>query len=364
MPRLLIIDDQPELAALLQRVLDQRGWPGDVATSIAEARERLASTTYELALCDLRLGNDSGLTLAEEIRARYPSVAVLFVSAVDDPLVAEEALDLGAYGYLLKPVDTAALVIAVSSALRRREAELLVAEQQEELEDLVRRRSDALFQTIQDQRSQTRRFAASYDDLLRLLGNAAVPVPGVGGGHAERLLRAVRLVAETLSMEDVDIASIASASVLHDVGNLQLPVGILTQPGPLTGEQWSWVRRHPVLGNELLSDCHGPELALAAELALRHHERLDGSGYPYGLSGSELSDAVRLVAVVSAYDAMTSARVHRGAMSSEAAVSELEREAGVAFDREVVRAVRASLSSLQALRRRFPDPVFARPERA
>lgn len=361
MARLLIVDDQVDLAGLLRHALAARGYACDIATGVGEARVQLDGATYDLVICDLRLGDGDGLMLAREIRLRFPTVAVLVVSAVDDPEVAEEALDLGAYGYLIKPVETTALAIAISSALRRREAERVVAEQQEELEALVRRRSDALFQTIQEHRDQSRRWVASFDELLRLVSNAATPSPGVGVGHAERMARSTRIVAEAMALPDKEVAKLATASVLHDIGNLALPPAVLRHSGEIGPAERRWIEQHPVFGHQLLEHATVHELRLGARLALTHHERLDGSGYPNALSANEITVETRIVSAVAAFDAMTSVRPWRPAHRADAAMATLLRDAGVGFDAEVVRAMQSSLPELEALRVRFPDRAYQLP---
>jgi putative two-component system response regulator len=361
MARLLIVDDQADLAGLLRHALAARGYACDIATGVGDARKQLDASPYDLVMCDLRLGDGDGLMLAREIRARFPSIAILVVSAVDDPQVAEAALDLGAYGYLIKPVETTSLAIAISSALRRREAERIVAEQQEELEALVRRRSDALFQTIQDHQHQSRRWVASFDELLRLVSNAATPSPGAGVGHAERMARSTRIVAEAIGLPDKEVAQLATASVLHDIGNLALPPTVLRHPGAIGPAERRWIEQHPVFGHQLLEHATIHELRLGAQLALTHHERLDGSGYPNALTANEIAVETRIVSAVAAFDAMTSARLWRPAHGAAVALDTLASDAGIGFDPEVVRAMQLSLPALEALRVRFPDRAHPQP---
>jgi diguanylate cyclase (GGDEF)-like protein/PAS domain S-box-containing protein len=175
----------------------------------------------------------------------------------------------------------------------------------------------------------------STDVLLRVLSERS-PALGI---HLNRVTELCRAVAMKFAMPDDELAWLLQAASLHDVGKTAIPDEILNKPAPLDDEEWEFVRRHPLIGERILSAA--PALAQAAKLVRSSHERFDGRGYPDGLAGEGIPLATRIIAVCDAFDAMTSSRRYRTAMSAEGALSELRRGAGTQFDPLVVDAFRA-----------------------
>lgn len=136
-------------------------------------------------------------------------------------------------------------------------------------------------------------------------------------------------------MLEGEIQELKSVGLLHDIGKIAIDEEILNKPGKLTNDEWEEIKRHPEIGYRILSTVHG--MAEMAEYVLAHHERWDGLGYPKGLKGEELPLQPRIIAIVDAYDAMTSARSYRDALPDEVAIAELQKNAGIQFDPELVK---------------------------
>jgi putative nucleotidyltransferase with HDIG domain len=152
--------------------------------------------------------------------------------------------------------------------------------------------------------------------------------------HSERVVRFSRILGRRLGLNRAEMQSLEYGALLHDVGKIGIPDAILRKPGSLTTQEWARMRQHPLLGWRLLSGINFPESA--ALIVVQHHERWDGRGYPYGLSGTQIDYKARIFAVADAFDAMTSDRVYRVGRSYQEAIDELTRRAGQQFDPQVV----------------------------
>jgi putative two-component system response regulator len=312
------------------------------ASSVVEARDRLAAESFELALCDINMAGESGLALVRQIAAELPDTGVVMVTGVDDPQVADEAMALGAYGYLVKPFLPNEVLINVDSGLRRRASERARRSYEEELESKVLSRSTALRQALKRlEETKTGAQLAERETVDRLV-TALTLRSEETGGHIERMSRYAATLAAKRGIDAWTDDEFRVAAMLHDVGKIGVPDAILLKPGPLTEDEFAAIRRHPDLGVSLLGDGGSRVLVLGARIALTHHERWDGAGYPQGLKAEEIPLPARIFAVVDALDAMTHERPYRPARSLEEALEALKKEAGRQFDPRVVEAALAT----------------------
>jgi len=270
----------------------------------------------------VRLPGECGLGLVQELHRTRPDVAVVVTTEVDDVAVAEEALDAGALDYVVKPARPNHLLVTIACALRRRH-ELL-------------RSSVALERASSEIVRQGRLLEAAQLDAVERLARAVELRDDRLHGHHGRVAHATGQLARTIGMPDAQSGLIAAAGLLHDVGKIGIPDSILTKPGPLTGTERRIVQCHTTIGHALLAgSCH-PVLKAAAEIALHHHERLDGSGYPHGLRGTAIPLEARMVAIADTFDALTSERPYRAARPAEDALAVIHASAGELFDAELV----------------------------
>lgn len=341
MARLLVIDDEPQLRELLRAILIRDGHRVDVAADRATARELIAEHEFELALCDVNLEAESGLDLAQEITTTHREVAVVMVTGVDDPALANLALDIGAYGYVVKPFRETELVIAVANALRRRRLEIENRAHRKHLEGLVRDRTVAL---------QT-----SREETIRRLAAAADARDHETGQHIERVARVVELLAGAVGLPRDRRELLRIASPLHDVGKIAVPDHILLKPGILTPEEREAMEAHAERGHEMLAGSGEPMLELAATIAWTHHERWDGSGYPRGLAGEEIPIEGRIVAIVDVFDALLSHRSYRPAVPLSETVQRLRQGRGAHFDPLVLDRFLDVLPDALRIREEFAD---------
>ena len=203
----------------------------------------------------------------------------------------------------------------------------------------VRRLEAAYHQSLryaEDVRRLYRQQQRSICQSLIALANALEAKDPYTRGHSERVAGVGRRIALELGLDGDEVAAVAEAGLLHDIGKIGVPEGMLQKPGPLTAEEWQAMRRHPVVGAQII----GPfeVFARSAPLIRHHHERWDGSGYPDGLAGPAIPLGARIVAVADVFDALTSGRPYRAALAREAGLSQLLHEAGRSLDPDVVRA--------------------------
>jgi putative two-component system response regulator len=304
--RVLVVDDEPYVREILRRWLEEEGYQCAQAANAEEALEALRADDYHLLISDIRMPGLSGLELLVRIRAQLPDVAVIMVTAVDDRSTAVTALELGAYGYVIKPFGRNEVLINIANALERRRLDLAGRDYQQLLEEEVRQR------TAEIQRREE-------EISLRLISAAAFRNEETGS-HIHRMGLYAELLASALTWRREEIEAIRLAAPMHDVGKIGIPDTILLKPGELTMKEFQIIKTHTQIGAHILEGSRIPLLSLAKEIALSHHEKWDGSGYPRGLQGDSIPASGRLVAVVDVYDALVHDRVYRPALTESEAV--------------------------------------------
>jgi response regulator RpfG family c-di-GMP phosphodiesterase len=268
-----------------------------------------------------------GIGVLSAIRAQDPEAAVMVLTGAPDLKVAIDSLKLGAYDFIMKPVNVDELLIATERALERRQ---LLAERKQYQELLERRVEEA----TRDLQAAYRQLQDTYHATLETLG-AALDSRDVGTeAHSRRVHGYAIATATEHGVPEGDLVDLAHGVLLHDIGKIGIPDAILLKPGPLTPEEWTIMRRHPDIGRRLIENI--PFLKGAVPIVACHHERWDGTGYPRGLRGVEIPLGARIFAVVDAFDAMTFDRPYSKAIAFDAAKAEIKRCAGSHFDPEVV----------------------------
>jgi cyclic di-GMP phosphodiesterase len=360
--RILVADDEAPLRRALRRTLERAGYRVVEAGDVAQARRVLEAEPIALIFCDVNMPGESGLELVRSAVAGDGEIVVIMLTGVDDPAVAAEALAIGAHGYLVKPIAPNEALINVVSGLRRRALELERKEYVRELEAKILTRTSALRDALQrlEQTEASARHAEreTVDRLVTALSLRSEET----GSHIRRMGYYSQLLARRSRANSWSEEQIRLAAMLHDVGKIGIPDAILLKAGPLTEEEFTIIKRHPALGSSLLSAGESAALRLGSDIAMTHHERWDGRGYPRGLAGDSIPIFGRIAAVADAFDAMTSDRVYRSAMPIGAALSELQTERGRQFDPRLVDVFVSSMDELAAIRGDHPEsPADAAP---
>ena len=348
---ILIVDDEEPIRRLLARLLGEHGYGCTTATGAAEARALLAAEPFALVLSDVDMPGESGLDLIAHVLTSYPDSAVVMVTGLDDRRYAELALQHGAYGYLLKPFKPNELVINVVNALRRRRLEIENRGHREQLEGTVLERTSALRDTISRLETSEGELRRLREETIRRLSWAAEFRNHETGEHIVRMSLYCSLIARLAGLGAEQAELVRIASPMHDVGKIGIPDRILLKAGPLTPGQRDVMETHTEIGCRILAGSQTALLDLAATMALTHHERVDGTGYPHGLAGEAIPLEGRIVAIADVFDALTSDRVYRPAFQPDEALAMMLAERGAQFDAALLDGFEGSFDEVLAIRR-------------
>lgn len=318
----LIVEGFGRLRDTIAENLEDAGFECVVATTVDQAIYLLAERDFEVLISDVALPGTAGVDLLRIAHQLAPEMPVVMVGSTTDPDSVELALATRCGEFLFSPFEPDALLNAVRGARRRKRQELTEAAERRAL----RMRGDELTARLEQQEQLTGQ--AQLDSLRRLqrvLHHRDVET----AGHLERVAGYCALMAGQVGL-DADL--LAEASRVHDVGKVAVPDSILRKPGPLSPSERLGMERHTVIGHQILGGSSVPLIETAATVALTHHERWDGSGYPRGLAEAAIPIEGRVVAIADAFDALTSDRVYRAATDPESALRLLRGERGRQFD--------------------------------
>jgi putative two-component system response regulator len=344
---ILVVDDDPESRGRVKRILSDAGHEVHAVGSALEARAALRRERIAVLITEVSMPGETGLDLLRYVISAHPETITLLASALDDPTIARAAMELGAHGYLGKPVSRSEVLIGVASGLRRRDAELRANAERDGLKRLMTARTNDFARALERLEQPAERSRALHVETIHRLARAAEHrEPGIGL-HLKRFSRYCGVLGRSLGIPS---DTLELASVLHDVGTSMIPESILLKPGPLTVDERLAIETHAGVGYELLRDSGTTVLDLAAVIAWTHHERFDGGGYPRGLAGTEIPLEGRIAAVADVFDALTCDRSYRQAWTVDAAVAWMRRESGAHFDPDVVDALLESMDEILAIR--------------
>jgi putative two-component system response regulator len=332
----LIVDDDDAIRRLIARIFERRELQCSEAADAGSALAIVEEHEFSLVTCDINMPGGSGLGLVREIRARHPDTAVVMVSGTGDLETAGEAGELGAFGYVIKPFEANELLIAAENALRRRALEIENRLHRERLESLVDERTAELTSAIEKLSRAEQALRESQEEAIQRLAYAAEFRDPTTGAHISRMSRVCELLAKELGQNEDRAELIRIASPMHDIGKIGVSDEILRKSGKLTTEEMDEMKRHPTIGSEILSGSESELLRLGASIALTHHERWNGTGYPRGISGNEIPLEGRIVAIADVFDALTSERSYKPAFDVDRAVAIMTDERGNHFDPELL----------------------------
>lgn len=316
--RVLAVDDEPDLCKMVAIWLKREGIACDTAHNVPEALSLLQKTPYDLIVSDIMMPGKTGIDLLDTVSEQFPATAMIMATAIDSRETAVTTLEKGAFGYVIKPFERNELLINVINALERRRIILAHGDYEKRLEQEVRDRTA-------DIRNREEEIA------LRLVSAAGYRDEETGE-HIRRIGLYSAVLAERLGWEQEQIDNIRIAGPMHDVGKIGIPDRILHKPGKLTDEEFTIIKQHPLIGSQILQDSDIPLLVMAQDIALYHHEKWDGSGYPRGLAGEAIPMAAQIVAVVDVYDALSNDRVYRNAMPEDQVLSIMAAGKGTHFN--------------------------------
>jgi putative nucleotidyltransferase with HDIG domain len=317
-----VVDDEPLARDVLVRAAGSWKFQCQSAGTAEQALQMLERQPTPIVVTDLLMPGQGGVWLIREIRRRWPQVEVIVLTAGHDPDSAEECLQAGANHYFFKPIKLDEFRHVLETTHRSYQTREENRRHNFELERAVRR--------------QTRRVRSTFLSAINSLVRTLEERDPSTAGHSDRVRRYSLQLADEIGLDARLRRRLSLAAKLHDIGKVGVPEAILNKPARLTVAEEAVVREHPVIGERILSPVVRNREVLSA--IRHHHERLDGTGYPDGLRGDRIPLLARLIAVADCFDALTSARAYRAALSTEEAIDILRSGAGTHLDPQFVHA--------------------------
>ncbi len=360
--RILIVDDVEQNRVVVGALVEALGYEAETANDGFEALAKLADG-IDLVLLDLMMPGLSGFDVLRRMRRdeRWLDLPVIMVTALDSRADRVQAVAAGANDFIAKPVDKTELVVRIGSQLRLKEAQDALKRHRAELERTVEERTAELRRALEETADAQRRTWAAHLDTIRCLVLAAEFKDRHTAGHIQRISHYSTTLARAASLPEAEIEVLRHAAPMHDVGKIGIPDSILLKEGPLTKEEREVMQGHTLIGSQLLAGSNSELLRAGELIALTHHEKWDGTGYPHGLAGEAIPRWGRICALVDVFDALTSHRPYRRALSNAQALEILREGRGNHFDPDLLDAFEGHLGEFYAQQEGFAAALNARP---
>jgi len=368
--RILFVDDEPNFLDGLRRMLSRQRqeWDMCFANGVDEAESKMREMDFDAVVSDVRMPLRDGFSLLKSIREteRTQDVPVIMLTGLKERDLKRRALEMGATDLLNKPVEQEDFVARLNSVLRLKSYQDEIKAQNALLEQKVRER--------------TRQLMDSRLEIIWRLGAAAEFRDEETGNHVVRVGCYCRVLAEAMGMEREVAETLFLSSPLHDIGKIGIPDSILLKKERLTAEEWDIMKQHTVIGAKILQQDsklkraflwwngnghdetswgNNPILEMASSIALNHHERWDGKGYPRGLAGEDIPLTSRIVAIADVYDALESRRSYKPAFSESETLRIMREDVGKHFDPQVFAHFEKCIEQFRAIRSQFADEAGA-----
>lgn len=329
--KILVVDDEDRNRRLMEALLVPLGYEVILAVDGEEALRKVQETPPDVILLDVMMPRINGFDVARKLKENEETriIPIVMVTALQDLETRIRALEAGADDFLSKPVDKTELQARVHSLVQVKAYNDHMRDYQKELEAEVSKRTEELrkaFETIK---------TASLDTIYRL-SRASEYKDEDTGAHIKRMSNYSAAVARQRGLSKDDVDTILYAAPMHDAGKIGIPDKILLKPGKLDPEEWEIMKQHTTIGGSILSGSDSGFIKLAEVIALTHHEKWDGSGYPRGLKGKDIPLAARIFSLVDVWDALCSDRPYRKAVPEAEVLKYILEISGSHFDPEIV----------------------------
>jgi putative two-component system response regulator len=355
-PRVLIVDDEAPNRFVLSEMARSLGYEPEVAQDGVGALA-MAKLDIDLILLDVSMPGMDGFEVARRIRedpqtAGIPIIQITALAGREDRLRAVEA---GANDFIAKPVELTELRVRTASLLKIKEQQDAIRRHRAELEATVEKRTTALRNALDAMAEAQRRTHQAHLDTIQKLALAAEYKDEDTASHIHRMSRYCELLARAAKLPPGQVETVLHASPMHDVGKMGIPDGILLKPGKLDPEEWGVMKQHTTMGGRILRGSDSELLQAGEVIAMTHHEKWNGSGYPAGLAGKDIPVTGRICAVADVFDALTTKRPYKRALPNEEACGILHEGRGEHFDPRIHDLFFENLDEALAIQRAFQD---------
>jgi putative two-component system response regulator len=356
-PTILVADDDARVRTGLADILSGEGYAVRQASNGEEALAEIRQGGIDVVLLDLHMPVMDGMEVIRAVKAdpALSYIPIVIVTGSADIEARIEALGLGADDYLFKPPHVAEISARVRSLVQVKAYHDHLLNYQKELEERVQQRTMDLTGALKELSAANDRLKRNSLNTIYCLSRAGEYKDEDTAAHVKRIGRYTRVLGRCLGFSEEEQEALLYATPMHDIGKIGIPDRVLLKPGKLDADEWELMKQHTVFGGRILSGIDDGFLEVARVIALSHHERWDGSGYPQGLSGKDIPRAARITAVADVFDALSSNRPYKHALSLERSAEIIVESSGSHFDPEIVRAFSRCQDEMFAIRRGSED---------
>ena len=355
--RILVVDNEELNRELLEAMLTSIGYEVDLVEDGFQALS-MVRLDFDLVLLDIMMPGMDGFEVAQRIRedGEFGDVPICMVTSLAGKEERLRAVAAGANDFITKPVDKLELKVRAASLIRMKETQDEIKRYRAELEKMVDKRTIHLKQALKDAAEGQRLTYQSQLETIERLAIAAEYKDEDTGLHVRRMSRYCHLLAIKCGLTPHDCEIIRNASPMHDVGKMGIPDAILLKPDKLDPVEWEIMKRHTILGGKILDGSSSELLQVGDTIALSHHEKWDGSGYPKGLSGESIPLMGRIVAIADVFDALTSKRPYKDAFPNEKALQIMKEGKGKHFDPALLDVFLENLGEIENIQSQCLEP--------
>jgi len=329
MSRVLIVDDEKSMRITLSEFLKKEGYEVETASDALNALQMLSMSEFDIVITDIIMPKISGIELLEKIREKSKNVQIVIMTGEPTVETAVKAVQSGANDYLTKPIHRDIFLKTIRNVQQMKwlidekaRLEIQNMQYQKELEEIIVKRTNALQGAMQG--------------IISLLSSVVEARDPYTAGHQRRVGNLSAAIGEKMRLDEKTAAYLRMIGYIHDIGKIAIPIEILSKPGRLNDLEMDIIRTHPLNGFEMIMNVDLPRMV--GETIRQHHERCDGSGYPSGLTGNEISIEAQILMVADVVEAMMSHRPYRPALGLETALEEIRVNSGSKYNAEVVSA--------------------------
>jgi putative nucleotidyltransferase with HDIG domain len=329
MSRILIVDDEKSIRYTIGEILKKNGYETDTAEDVTTALQKIEEVEFDIILTDIVMPKYSGIELLKKMRERCKSVQILIMTGDPSVETASQAIHYGANDYLVKPIVKEDLLKFIGHAAQikkmedqRKALELENLMYQKNLEQIIAHKTEALQNTM--------------SGIIALLSTVVEVRDPYTAGHQRRVGNLSAAIAQKMNLNESTVTLLRIIGYIHDIGKIEVPAEILSKPGKLSDIEFMLIKNHSTTGYKMLNDVHLPKII--SETIYQHHERYDGSGYPRGLMGDDITLEAQILMVADVVEAMMSHRPYRPALGLEAALEEISKYSGIHYNSKIVEA--------------------------